>query len=145
MALSKLASSMNSKTKTFRCTILQSPFLYRKSASIPRKRSRSDASLHSDGSYPSVLSYTGEWSLDPSSHSLFWSIPHITAHGDSKTGSLIFTVGGDDAAVFFPVDVNFTAQGSLAGIEVAKVAQVDGEEPPFSVDAYITTEDFLVI
>jgi len=54
-------------------------------------------------------------------------------------------VGGDDAAVFFPVEVNFTAQGNLAGIEVAKVAQVDGNEPPFSVDAYITTEDFLVI
>ncbi|KAF5352791.1 hypothetical protein D9756_006205 [Leucocoprinus leucothites] len=99
-----------------------------------------------DGSYPTVSSHSGEWSLDPSSHSISWSIPHITAEDDSKSGSLIFTVGGDDAGAFFPVDVKFTAQGSLAGVEVARITPVDGgDEVPFSIDAYMTAEDFLVL
>jgi hypothetical protein len=58
----------------------------------------------------------------------------------------MFTVGGDDAGAFFPVEVNFMAKGCLAGVEVAKVTHVDGrDEAPFSVDAYVTAEDFLVV
>ncbi|KXN84984.1 Coatomer subunit delta [Leucoagaricus sp. SymC.cos] len=99
-----------------------------------------------DGSYPTVSSHSGEWSLDPSSHSISWSIPLITAEDESKSGSLIFTVGGDDAGAFFPVEVNFIAKGSLAGVDLAKVTHVDGgDEAPFSVDSYVTTEDFLVV
>ena len=102
--------------------------------------------LFSDGSYPTVSSHTGEWSLDSSSHSLAWSIPVITAADDSKTGSLIFNVGGADVGIFFPVEVSFIGQGSLAGVAVASVDKLDGSESPeFSVDSFVSADEYLVV
>ncbi|PPQ69658.1 hypothetical protein CVT26_001527 [Gymnopilus dilepis] len=99
-----------------------------------------------DGSYPTVSSHTGEWSLDPSSHSLAWSIPVVSAEDESKTGSLIFSVGGVDTGAFFPVDVSFIGQGSLAGVAVESVEKINGEgSPEFSVDAFITADEYLVV
>ncbi|TFK69053.1 hypothetical protein BDN72DRAFT_841024 [Pluteus cervinus] len=99
------------------------------------------------GSYPTVSSHTGEWSLNPSSHSLAWSIPSVSAADDStRSGSIIFNVGGDDAAAFFPVEVTFVSEGSLAGVGVDKVTKVDGSEiTTFSVDAVATTDGYLVV
>jgi len=102
--------------------------------------------ISSDGSYPTVTSHSGEWSLDPSSHSLAWSIPTISADDDTKTGSLIFNVGGVDIGAFFPVDVSFIGQGSLAGVAVSSIDRINGDEAPdFSVDAFITTDEYLVV
>lgn len=99
-----------------------------------------------DGSYPSVSSHTGEWSLDPSSHSLAWSIPTISPSDDNRSGSLVFSVNGDDTSVFFPVKVTFIGQGSLAGVTVVSATSVNGgESPEFSVDACVTTEDYQVV
>src|ERR1700729_1652988 len=86
------------------------------------------------GSYPTVSSHSGEWALNPSSHSLDWNIALITP--EARTGSLEFTVGGDDAGAFFPVKVSFVGQGSMAGITAANVTRVDnGEEAVFSADS----------
>jgi len=105
-----------------------------------------DRQLCSDGSYPTVSSHMGEWSLDPASHSLVWSIPVVTADDDSKSGSLIFNVGGVDVTAFFPVDVSFIGRGSLAGVAVASVSRVDdGEGPEYSVDALVTADEYLVV
>jgi len=102
--------------------------------------------LFSEGSYPTVSSHTGEWSLDSASHSLAWSIPVITAANDSKTGSLIFNVGGVDVGIFFPVEVSFIGQGSLAGVVISSVDKVDESEPPeFSVDSFVSTDEYLVV
>ncbi|KAF8640346.1 hypothetical protein AX17_000018 [Amanita inopinata Kibby_2008] len=99
-----------------------------------------------DGSYPTVSSHTGEWSLDPSSHSLAWSIPLISHADDNRSGSLVFTVNGDDPAIFFPVGVNFIGQGSIAGMSVLSVDKVGGGEgPAFSVDAQVTAENYQVV
>jgi hypothetical protein len=99
-----------------------------------------------DGSYPTVTSHSGEWSLDSASHSLAWSIPVVTTSDDSKTGSLIFNVGGVDVSAFFPVDVSFIGQGSLAGVAVASVDRIDGTEGPgYSVDALVTADEYLVV
>ncbi|KIL71360.1 hypothetical protein M378DRAFT_214006 [Amanita muscaria Koide BX008] len=99
-----------------------------------------------DGSYPTVSSHTGEWSLDASSHSLAWSISKITSSDDSRSGSLVFTVNGDDPGLFFPVKVNFVGQGSIAGINVASATTADtGDEAPFSVDAHVTAEHYQVV
>lgn len=99
------------------------------------------------GSYPTVSSHSGEWSLDPSSHSLAWSIPIVAPSDSTRTGSLIFTVGGDDAGAFFPVDVKFTGQGSLAGLDIVSVSRVNGggDDPAFSVDRMITVDEYLVV
>lgn len=105
-------------------------------------------SLYSDGSYPTVTSHSGEWSLDPSSHSLAWSVPRISAadDDDTKSGSLVFTVGGVDVGAFFPVEVSFIGQGTLAGVGVASVETASGEDmPEYSVDALVTTDEYLVV
>ncbi|KAK7062577.1 coatomer subunit delta [Paramarasmius palmivorus] len=98
-----------------------------------------------DGSYPTVSSHSGEWSLNPSSHSLAWSIPLVSATDDTRSGSLIFSVGGDDVGTFFPVDVTFVGKGSLAGVDIASVAQVSGGAVPFSVDSVLTVDEYLVV
>ncbi|TFK42210.1 hypothetical protein BDQ12DRAFT_645746 [Crucibulum laeve] len=99
-----------------------------------------------DGSYPTVSSHTGEWSLNPSSHSLAWSVPVVSSSDESRSGSLIFTVGGDDIGAFFPVEVSFIGQGSLAGVGVASVSKIgEGEDPAYSVDASVTTDEYLVV
>ena len=93
-----------------------------------------------------MTSHSGEWSLDPASHSLAWSIPVVTPHDDSKSGSLIFNVGGGDVTAFFPVDVSFIGQGSLAGVAVASVSSVDGaQDPEYSIDALVTADEYLVV
>lgn len=100
----------------------------------------------SAGSYPTVSSHSGEWSLDPNSHSLAWSTPLVSVLDNTRSGSLIFTVGGDDPGAFFPVKVTFNGQGSLAGIDVASISKVGGgDNPAFSVDASVTAEEYLVV
>lgn len=94
------------------------------------------------GSYPTVPSHTGEWSLNPSSHSLDWSIALVNA--DNRSGSLEFSVGGDDAGTFFPVKVSFAAQGSLAGVSVTSVELVDGGAVTFSQEAVVSVENYVV-
>ncbi|KAH9932093.1 uncharacterized protein BXZ73DRAFT_101469 [Epithele typhae] len=97
-----------------------------------------------DGSYPTVSSHTGEWSLNSSSHSLDWTISLINT--DDRSGSLEFSVGGDDASAFFPVKVSFVAQGSIAGVKVASVTSVEGGEVvEFSEDATVSVENYTVV
>jgi len=98
------------------------------------------------GSYPTVSSHTGEWSLEPNSHSLAWSTPLVSADSEStRTGSLMFTVAGDDPETFFPVRVAFVGQGSLAGVGVASVKLLDGDEPAYSVDSVVTADGYFVV
>ncbi|KAJ6610223.1 hypothetical protein B0H10DRAFT_1883660 [Mycena sp. CBHHK59/15] len=98
------------------------------------------------GSYPTVSSNTGEWSLEPNSHSLLWSTPLVSADSEStRTGSLMFTVAGDDPETFFPVRVAFFGQGSLAGVGVASVKLLEGDAPAFSVDSVVTADGYFVV
>ncbi|KIJ66580.1 hypothetical protein HYDPIDRAFT_174623 [Hydnomerulius pinastri MD-312] len=95
------------------------------------------------GSYPTV-STQSEWSVNPSTHSLDWSIVQISP--EDRSGTLEFTVGGDDVGTFFPVKVSFVAQGSLAGIGIAGVTRAEGgEEVVFSSDAMVSTDEYLVL
>ncbi|KAE9397280.1 hypothetical protein BT96DRAFT_977061 [Gymnopus androsaceus JB14] len=97
-------------------------------------------------SHPTVYSHTGDWSLNPSSHSIAWTIPVISVDSDTKSGSLIFNVGGDDAGAFFPVDVSFVGRGSLAGVNVASIAKTaGGDVETFSVDLLLTVDEYLVV
>ncbi|PFH47350.1 hypothetical protein AMATHDRAFT_198192 [Amanita thiersii Skay4041] len=99
-----------------------------------------------DGSYPTVTSHSGEWSLDPSTHSLAWAIPVVSTLDESRSGSLVFTVNGDDAAMFFPVEVKFIGQGSVAGVTIESVNEVgSGDEVVHSVDGIITVDNYLVV
>lgn len=69
----------------------------------------------------------------------------ITALDDSKSGALMFNVGGDDAGAFFPVEVTFVGQGSMAGIVIANVTKASGGDAEFSTDPVITVNDYSVV
>ena len=65
---------------------------------------------------------------------------------DDKTGTLEFSVGGDDAGTFFPVKVNFVAQGSLVDMAVSSVVKADdGSDVVFSQDVTISADDYSVV
>jgi len=97
------------------------------------------------GGFPSVTSHSGTYAVDPSTNALVWSIP-LVSPTENRSGSLEFTVDGDDASVFFPVKVDFAAEGSLVGVKVANVYKVDSEdEAVFSQEATCTTEEYLIV
>lgn len=100
----------------------------------------------STGSYPSVASHSGSWSLNASTHSLDWEIPLISVAAETQSGAIEFSVGGDDAGTFFPVRVSFAAQGSLAGISISSVSRVEsGADATFSQEASLVTEEYVVV
>jgi hypothetical protein len=121
--------------------------------------------LYREGGYPTVTSHTGDWVIDPSTHSLLWVVPRVSSNDETKTGTLEFSVGGDDAAAFFPVKVNFTGLGSLIGLVVRNVfirirvptdvyfymqvssvtAQDSEDQVKFSQEATVVAEDFVVV
>lgn len=91
-----------------------------------------------------MSSHTGDWALNPSSHSLDWSIPLVNA--EDRSGSLEFSVGGDDPGAFFPVKVYFISEGNVAGVHLASITRVDnGEEVVYSEDAAVHVENYTVV
>ena len=100
--------------------------------------------ISSDGSYPTVSSHTGEWSLNPSSHAIDWRVGRVDT--DERSGTLEFSVGGDDAGAFFPVRVSFVGQGSISGVRVGSIVKIEnGEEVPYSEDARVVVDGFAVV
>lgn len=63
---------------------------------------------------------------------------------DDRSGSLEFSVGGDDAGAFFPVKASFVAQGSLAGVSVASIDLIDGGAVTFSQEAVLSVDNYVV-
>ena len=99
--------------------------------------------IPSTGSYPTVAQHSGSWSLNASTLTLDWSIPLINP--EESSGTLEFTVGGDDAGTFFPVKVAFVSPGSLVGVAVDSVTLVDsGDGVDFSQDSLLLTDDYVV-
>ncbi|KAG6332026.1 hypothetical protein ID866_7065 [Astraeus odoratus] len=98
------------------------------------------------GSYPTVSNHaeSSTWSLNPNNHALDWHIPRINAD-DARSGTLEFSVTGDDVAAFFPVQVTFVAQGSIAGVDITRVERVDGEDVAFSCERVVSTESYQVL
>ncbi|KAJ3484515.1 hypothetical protein NLI96_g5592 [Meripilus lineatus] len=91
------------------------------------------------GSYPTVSSHTGDWALNPSIHALDWTVGRVDS--DERSGTLEFSVGGDDPGAFFPVKVSFVGQGSMAGIHLTSVTKVEsGEDVVFSEDASVNID-----
>jgi hypothetical protein len=84
----------------------------------------------------------GEYQL--TGRSLDWRIP--IADKDNRSGTLEFQVRGDDAAVFFPVRIQFNSLQSFCGLSVREVNHVDSQTTlPFTQDIQLTTENFSII
>lgn len=98
------------------------------------------------GSYPTVSTHSepSTWTLNPGAHALDWSIPRVSVD-DARSGTLEFSIGGEDAGVFFPVHVTFAAQGSVAGVDVARAERVDGGDVSFSCERVVNTKSYQVV
>ncbi|KAF8593895.1 hypothetical protein BDV93DRAFT_535139 [Ceratobasidium sp. AG-I] len=97
------------------------------------------------GAYPTVSSHTGSWAINPNTHSLDWTAETVSADTET-TGSLEFSVGGDDAEAFFPVKVNFKSEKSLIGVEVLSAERVGGEgSVVFSKEMRVGVEQYLIV
>ncbi|KAF8593898.1 clathrin adaptor, mu subunit, partial [Ceratobasidium sp. AG-I] len=97
------------------------------------------------GAYPTVSSHTGSWAINPNTHSLDWTTETVSADAET-TGSLEFSVGGDDAEAFFPVKVNFKSEKSLIGVEVLSAERVGGEgSVVFSKEMRVGVEQYLIV
>ncbi|KAI0347581.1 hypothetical protein BDW22DRAFT_1349581 [Trametopsis cervina] len=95
------------------------------------------------GSYPTVSSHTGDWRLNSSDHAIDWLVSRVDS--DDPSGTLEFSIGGDDPSAFFPVQVSFIGQGSIAGIRLASVTKVDGgEDVVFSEETSVIVEGYSV-
>ena len=91
-----------------------------------------------------MSSHNGEWALNPSSHAIDWQVGRVDS--DERSGTLEFSVGGDDAGAFFPVKVSFIGEGSIAGVHLASVTKVEtGEEVVYSEDATLQIENYTVV
>jgi len=96
------------------------------------------------GSYPTVAPHSGEWQLNPSSHRLDWTIPLVNA--EDRSGSLEFSINGNDVNAFFPVQVSFVGLGNTVGLRVASVSRVDNDEDVvYSEDASFNIDSYLVV
>ncbi|KAG8794266.1 hypothetical protein FRC12_025179 [Ceratobasidium sp. 428] len=97
------------------------------------------------GAYPTVTSHTGSWTINPSTHSLDWTTPQVSADTET-TGSLEFSVGGDDAEAFFPVKVDFMSEKSLIGVGVESVERVnEAGSVDFSKEMRVGVEQYLIV
>lgn len=57
-----------------------------------------------------------------------------------------FNVAGDDTSAFFPIAVDFVAQHSLCGIDVASVRSAEsGEDVDYSLDRLAVCEDYAIV
>ncbi|KAJ1302410.1 hypothetical protein OPQ81_002728 [Rhizoctonia solani] len=97
------------------------------------------------GAYPTVSSHTGSWSINPNTHSLDWTTDSVSSQSET-TGSLEFSVGGDDAEAFFPVKVDFKSEKSLIGVEVTDVERVGGDSSViFSKEVRVGVEQYSIV
>ncbi|KAG8927382.1 hypothetical protein FRC03_001093 [Tulasnella sp. 419] len=97
------------------------------------------------GGFPAVSSHSGSYSVDPQSNSLIWTIQKVSST-ENKSGSLEFSIEGDDTSAFFPVKVDFAAEGSLVGVDVEGATAVDGSPvETFSCEVVCTTDDYLIV
>jgi len=71
---------------------------------------------------PVIDEIDGQYKHDPNTGMMCWH--HDVIDASNSSGSLEFSIGGDDADVFFPVQVMFKSQSFLCPIEVTGVSSV---------------------
>ncbi|KAJ2829567.1 coatomer subunit delta [Coemansia erecta] len=95
------------------------------------------------GVQPTVSDVDGVYEVDRAHSVLVWQIPTIDASNPS--GSLDFSVPGQDAGQFFPVVVSFGCQKPYFDIEVTSITSVDSQPVDFSQTIALIPEQYAVI
>ena len=68
---------------------------------------------------PGIESIDGQYKHDPNTGMMCWH--HDVIDANNSTGSLEFSISGNDVDVFFPVQIAFTSQSLLCPIEITSL------------------------
>ena len=69
---------------------------------------------------PAIESIDGVYKHDPSSGMMCWHFDQVSAANNS-TGSLEFSIAGNNPDVFFPVHIGFRSETLLCNLEIASI------------------------
>ncbi|XP_038971015.1 coatomer subunit delta-2-like isoform X1 [Phoenix dactylifera] len=93
---------------------------------------------------PSVRQIDGEWRYDPRSSTLEWFI--LLIDHSNRSGSMEFVVPPADPAVFFPINIRFTAANTFSDVKVVGVMPLRSNAPlKFSQRIQMITDTYQVV
>lgn len=98
---------------------------------------------------PKIDSVDGEYYLNPSHKSLDWIIPVMNS--ENASGTLEFSIGGDDIEALFPVSIQFAANVSFIGLECVSAlllsdsSETGGDDVDFTKEFKSVTEDYRIV
>ncbi|KAJ2558757.1 coatomer subunit delta, partial [Coemansia sp. RSA 1933] len=95
------------------------------------------------GAQPTVNDVDGVYDVDRVHSVMKWQLPTIDS--SNKDGSLDFSIPGNDAGVFFPVQVSFACKKPYYGIAVTNVTTSDNQDVEFSQTISLAPESYMVI
>ncbi|KAJ2907961.1 coatomer subunit delta [Coemansia aciculifera] len=95
------------------------------------------------GALPTVSEVDGAYDVNRARSTLDWQIQTIDV--SNKSGSLDFSISGNDAGAFFPVTVSFVCKRPYYDIAVTSVATPDGQEVDYSQIVSLVPDQYAVI
>ncbi|KAI3659637.1 hypothetical protein MP638_004372 [Amoeboaphelidium occidentale] len=100
--------------------------------------------LGSSSVVPKVNHVDGEYTVNPGTKSLEWKIPLMDASNSS--GTLEFSIPGDNDSVLFPVLVSFTSSKPYIEIKVAAAISIESGQPvPFAQTGRLVTDEYKIV
>jgi len=92
---------------------------------------------------PSIISVDGDYKHNSRDGVMLWHLDLIDS--SNSTGTLEFTISGNDTEAFFPVEVAFYSAKLFCDVEVEGVRSVDGQEPiRYGSTRSLVTDSFVV-
>ncbi|ORY18901.1 clathrin adaptor, mu subunit [Neocallimastix californiae] len=93
---------------------------------------------------PTVGEVDGSYNINHQNRYVEWQIPIIDA--DNRSGSMEFSVQGNDANSFFPVRVNFTSHQSFSNIHIADIQHVEnGSSVNYSHETRLMPDNYIIM
>jgi len=93
---------------------------------------------------PVVSEVDGSYNINQQNRYVEWQIPIIDA--DNRSGSMEFSVQGNDTSSFFPVRVNFTSNQSFSNINIADIQHVEnGSSVNYSHETRLMPDNYIIM
>jgi hypothetical protein len=90
---------------------------------------------------PAIESIDGQYKHDPHTGMMCWH--HDVIDANNSTGSLEFSISGDDVDVFFPVQIAFTSQSLMCPMEITSVVNTtSGAAIPNNMTVRVVPESY---
>ncbi|KAJ1980340.1 coatomer subunit delta [Dimargaris verticillata] len=100
--------------------------------------------LPAGGGHPNIRHVDGEYTLNSRQGTLDWELAVID--GSNSSGTLEFTIPGENVDAVFPVTVAFVAKTPFCDLDVATVANAEtGEAITFSKNFTLLADDYRVV